>query len=151
MIISQAAFPNGCSTGAYSSKVDRFMHPSLAYSLASALAQESGKEALILIGPNGTQRATRAEVDAHARYAAHQLLANDVEAGDVVLMLMDHAYESLPILIGVLYMGAVPMVLPYVTPQTTPAQQRERLAGLVRFFQPKAIITLPRFHTELMG
>jgi hypothetical protein len=56
MIISQAAFPNGCSTGAYSSKVDRFMHPSLAYSLASALAHESGKEALILIGQNSTLR-----------------------------------------------------------------------------------------------
>lgn len=127
------------------------MHPSLAHSLASALAQESDKEALVLIGPSGTQRATRAEVDAHARYSAQRLIANGVKPGDVILMLMEHAYESLPIFIGALYMGAVPMVLPYLTPQTTPAQQGERLAGLVRFFQPKAIITLPRFHAELMG
>jgi acyl-CoA synthetase (AMP-forming)/AMP-acid ligase II/lauroyl/myristoyl acyltransferase len=122
---------------------------SFAHALETALAQESYKEALVLVGPDGEQHVTRAEVDAHARYSAHRLLASGIQPGDVIVMLIEHAYEAVPMFVGALYIGAVPMVLPYLTPQSSVLHQRERLSGLVKFFHPKAILTLPRFQADL--
>ena len=125
------------------------MHPSLTYALQSALAQNADKEALVLLGPTGEQRATCAEIDAHARDTAHRLIQNGIQPGDILLILLDHTYEAIPMFLGALYMGAVPMIMPHLTAQSTPAQQAERIAGLITFFKPTGVLTVPRFQAEI--
>jgi acyl-CoA synthetase (AMP-forming)/AMP-acid ligase II len=94
---------------------------SMAHIIQMNLAQEPTKEVFIMVGPEGEQHITCAEIDAHARYSAQRLLASGVKAGDLLLMLLEHAYEPIPLFLGALYIGAIPMVLPYFVAQKHPS------------------------------
>jgi non-ribosomal peptide synthetase component F len=86
-----------------SSQMEYSMPSSLAHALHSALAQDPDQEALVLMGPDGNQHATRAQIDVHARYTAQHLLEIGVQPGDIIPIMLEHAYEAIPMLLGTLY------------------------------------------------
>ncbi len=80
---------------------------------------------------------------------AAMLRANDVRAGDVVVIILQHGEPLLDAFWGAVLHGAVPSILPPLTEKLLPERYRKDLAALMHVTQPAAILTYSAFAEEV--
>ncbi len=92
----------------------------------------------------------RALVRGAAGYA--QALARaGVNAGDVVIVILQHGADLISGFWGAVLHGAVPSIMPFLTEKLAPERYRQDLAALIQTTRPAAIITYPEFVAEVQG
>jgi fatty-acyl-CoA synthase len=74
---------------------------------------------------------------------------NEVQPGDVILLILQHGVDLLYAYFGAILYGAVPSIMPFLTEKLLPERYRSDLAGLVSISQPSAIVTYRDFEPEV--
>jgi fatty-acyl-CoA synthase len=77
------------------------------------------------------------------------LTRNNIQSGDVVLLILQHGIDLLYAYFGTILHGAIPSIMPFLTEKLLPERYRADLAALVSVTQPTAIITYRDFETEV--
>jgi fatty-acyl-CoA synthase len=74
---------------------------------------------------------------------------NEIHAGEVVLIILQHGMDLLYAYFGIVLHGAIPSIMPFLTEKLLPERYRTDLAALVAVTQPTAIITYRDFEAEV--
>lgn len=74
---------------------------------------------------------------------------NQIQPGDVVLLILQHSLDLLYAYYGAVLHGAIPSIMPFLTEKLLPERYRADLASLVAVTQPAAIVTYPDFESEV--
>jgi fatty-acyl-CoA synthase len=74
---------------------------------------------------------------------------NEIHAGEVVLIILQHGIDLLYAYFGIVLHGAIPSIMPFLTEKLLPERYRTDLAALVAVTQPTAIITYREFEAEV--
>ncbi|MCB0190787.1 MAG: AMP-binding protein [Anaerolineae bacterium] len=115
---------------------------SLVQALKNQVNRHADKVVLTFLQADQTVRTvTYAQLDHDATQYAQALHHQGVAPRDVVALIFDHGYALVAAFWGAVYLGAVPTIFPYVTPQTPPKIYKERVEPLLKFSQAKAILT----------
>ena len=72
---------------------------------------------------------------------------NDIQPGEVVILILQHGIDLLYAYFGVILHGAIPSIMPFLTEKLLPELYHADLASLVGVTQPTAIITYPEFES----
>lgn len=72
-----------------------------------------------------------------------------VEAGDVVVLILQHGSDLIYAFFGAVLHGAIPAVMPFLTEKLSPEQYRKSLTALFEITRPAAVITYPEFQAEV--
>jgi fatty-acyl-CoA synthase len=98
----------------------------------------------MVIHENGMQeRVSAGQFHQDALVYAQKLNALGVRAGDLVVLVLRHSRELLSAFWGMLYLGAIPSIFPFLTEKLDPVVYRERVRTLVVQSQARALITFP--------
>jgi fatty-acyl-CoA synthase len=90
----------------------------------------------------------RAIVDGAYGYA--QVLAKEgVQAGEIVILILQHGPELVLAYWGTILAGAVPSIMPFLTEKLSPERYRADLTALIEVTKPRAIVTYREFAPEL--
>ncbi len=117
--------------------------PTLLDCARDLLADSPERSALTLILPDGTQTvSTLAFFEQAARYA-HALERAGVRPGDLVVLVLQHGSEVLYSFWGAMLLGAVPSIMPFLTPKLDPDRYYDSVRQLVALSEVKAVITYP--------
>ncbi|MDY6874422.1 MAG: AMP-binding protein [Chloroflexota bacterium] len=81
--------------------------------------------------------------------AQRQLEKEDVQAGEVVLLIFQHGRDLIETYFGAILHGAIPSIMPYLTEKLQPERYRKDLAALIEVTQPDAIFTYVEFEPEV--
>jgi len=92
---------------------------------------------------------TYAELVRGASGVASTLRKNNIQPGDVVLLILQHGIDLLYAYFGIILHGAIPSIMPFLTEKLLPERYRADLAALVAVTQPTAIFTYPDFEGEV--
>lgn len=98
------------------------------------------------------------QADAHVTY--HELITqsakyaraleqNGVAPGEVVILILQHSLDLVYAYFGVILLGAVPSIMPFLTEKLLPEKYRHDLNSLIEITQPAAIITYEEFKPEI--
>ena len=71
--------------------------------------------ALYFVTPNGEQAISTREFFEHAAEVAHALKQNGIQAGDLVVLVLEHSLDVLYSFWGAILLGAVPSIFPFLT------------------------------------
>ncbi len=74
---------------------------------------------------------------------------NDIQPGEVVLLILQHGIDLLYAYFGAVMHGAIPSIMPFLTEKLLPERYRADLAALVSVTQPTAIVTYRDFEAEV--
>jgi fatty-acyl-CoA synthase len=125
---------------------------SLAEPLLDRAARRPDEPALVLIEDDGSEsRLTIGELDRRAAAAAAALAGHGIAPGAVVLLALRHSVDLVAFLLGTLYHGGLPSILPYLPPGPNPARLGQQIEELVTRSGAKAVITLPALRSGLSG
>ena len=107
--------------------------PNTLLDCAHYLTEHAGDNtALTLITPDDTRQFTyRAFFNEAARYA-RALEKAGVEPGDLVVLVLQHGEEVLFGFWGAMLLGAVPSIMPFLTPKLDPKRYYDSVSQLVR-------------------
>lgn len=72
-----------------------------------------------------------------------------VEAGDVVVLILQHGSDLIYAFFGAVLHGAIPAIMPFLTEKLSPEQYRKSLTALFEITRPAAVITYPEFQAEV--
>jgi fatty-acyl-CoA synthase len=72
-----------------------------------------------------------------------------VQAGDVILLILQHSVDLLYAYYGAVLHGAIPSIMPFLTEKLLPERYRADLSRLVSVTQPTSIVTYPDFELEV--
>jgi fatty-acyl-CoA synthase len=72
-----------------------------------------------------------------------------VQAGEVVVLIMQHGMDLIYSFFGAVLHGAVPSIMPFLTEKLSPERYRSDLSALIEVTKPAAIITYIDFEQEL--
>lgn len=113
------------------------------------------RTALTLIQPDETQTiACRAFFEQAARYA-QALEKAGVRRGDLVVLVLQHGGEVLYAFWGAMLLGAIPSIMPFLTPKLDPEHYYASVRQLVALSEVRAVITygemLPALRERLAG
>jgi fatty-acyl-CoA synthase len=124
--------------------------PNTLLDCARHLAQDlPDRTALTLIAPDGTQTITYREFfDQAARYA-RALEKAGVRPRDLVVLVLQHGGDVLYSFWGAMLLGAVPSIMPFLTPKLDPDRYYDSVRQLVALSQVKAVITYPDMQPSL--
>jgi|WetSurMetagenome_2_1015567.scaffolds.fasta_scaffold34273_3 fatty-acyl-CoA synthase len=75
--------------------------------------------------------------------------AHNIQAGEVVLLILQHGINLLYAYYGAVLHGAIPSIMPFLTEKLLPERYRADLAALVGVTQPTAIVTYTDFEPEV--
>ncbi|MDP1713604.1 MAG: AMP-binding protein [Anaerolineales bacterium] len=81
------------------------------------------------------------------RYA-RSLAREEIKAGEVVLLILQHGEDLAFSFFGAVLHGAIPAIMPFLTEKLSPEKYRADLAALISITKPTAIITSPEFEDE---
>lgn len=123
--------------------------PTLLDCARDLLADSPERTALTLILPDGTQTiSTRAFFEGAARYA-HALERAGVRPGDLVVLVLQHGPEVLYSFWGAMLLGAIPSIMPFLTPKLDPDRYYDSVRQLVALSEVRAVITYPEMEPTL--
>jgi acyl-CoA synthetase (AMP-forming)/AMP-acid ligase II len=130
--------------------------PNTLLDCARQLAQDMpDRIALTLIAPDGTQAITYREFFNQAARYAHALEKAGVRPHDLVVLVLQHSADVLYSFWGAMLLGAVPSIMPFLTPKLDPERYYDSVRQLVALSQVKAVITYadmqPSLETHLAG
>ncbi len=74
---------------------------------------------------------------------------NNIQPGDVVLLILQHGVDLLFAYYGAVLHGAIPSIMPFLTEKLLPERYRADLTALVSVTQPTAIVTYRDFEPEV--
>ena len=72
-----------------------------------------------------------------------------IDAGDVVVLILQHGDSLLYAFYGSILYGAIPSIMPFLTEKLAPEKYRRDLAALIAVTKPSAIVTYPEFLEEV--
>jgi len=72
-----------------------------------------------------------------------------IQAGDVILLILQHDVDLLYAYFGAVLLGAIPSIMPFLTEKLLPERYRTDLAELVSHSRPTAIVTYREFELEI--
>ena len=84
-----------------------------------------------------------------ASVCARRLEREGIQAGDVVVLILQHGEELVYCFWGAILQGAIPSIMPFLTEKLSPERYRADLSALISVTRPAAIITYPDFEGEL--
>ncbi len=106
--------------------------------------------ALVIIEDDGTEKQVSVgELHGMALTFARALDRAGIEPGDLVALVLMHSVELVGAFWGVLYLGAIPSILPYLTEKMNPVRYAERVEILIGHAGAKAVLASDDF-TELL-
>ncbi len=116
--------------------------PETLIACAARLATDSADTtAVTLITPDGSHAITyRAFFEQAARYA-RALEKAGVQRGDLVVLVLQHGADVLYSFWGAMLLGAVPSIMPFLTPKLDPSHYYDSVRQLVALSAVKAVIT----------
>jgi acyl-CoA synthetase (AMP-forming)/AMP-acid ligase II len=80
---------------------------------------------------------------------ARTLARERIEAGEVVVLILQHGEDLVYAFWGAILHGAIPSIMPFLTEKLSPERYRADLSALISVTQPAAIITYPEFEEEV--
>jgi len=83
--------------------------------------------------------------DSFARTLARQ----EIQPGEVVVMILQHSEELIYSFWGTILHGAIPSIMPFLTEKLSPERYRADLASLISVTRPAAIVTYPEFEVDV--
>ena len=81
------------------------------------------------------------------RYAL-TLSREEIKAGEVVLLILQHEPDLAFSFWGAVLCGAIPAIMPFLSEKLSPERYRADLASLISITKPAAIITSAEFESE---
>jgi len=72
-----------------------------------------------------------------------------IQAGDVVVLVLEHGEELVCSFFGAVLRGAIPSIMPFLTEKLSPERYRADLAALIAVSRPAAIVTYLAFEPEV--
>ena len=81
------------------------------------------------------------------RYAL-TLSREEIKAGEVVLLILQHGQDLAFSFWGAVLRGAIPAIMPFLSEKLSPERYRADLASLISITKPAAIITSAKFESE---
>jgi len=117
---------------------------------ARRLAQDvPDRVALTLIIPDGMQTITYGEFFTQAARYAHALEKAGVRPHELAVLVLQHGPEVLYSFWGAMLLGAIPSIMPFLTPKLDPDRYYHSVRQLVELSQVKAVITYPDMQPSL--
>jgi len=109
---------------------------------ARTLAEtRGGDRALTLIEPEGSVTVTYREFFERAAQYAHALEGAGVGPGELVVLVLQHGGDVLYSFWGAMLLGAVPSIMPFLTPKLDPEHYYASIRQLVALSEVRAVIT----------
>jgi acyl-CoA synthetase (AMP-forming)/AMP-acid ligase II len=118
--------------------------------LAQLYTERPDRAAVILQHAGQEDRTiTYRELLSGASAYANTLCRENIQPGDVVVLILQHGADLIFSFWGAILHGAIPSIMPYLTEKLAPEQYRADLAALISVTQPAAVITYPQFEAEV--
>jgi acyl-CoA synthetase (AMP-forming)/AMP-acid ligase II len=92
---------------------------------------------------------TYAQMLTRAVGAQRMLESQNIQPGEVVLLILQHGEPLIMAYFGAILHGAIPSIMPYLTEKLQPERYRADLAALIDVTRPAAIITYAGFEEEV--
>lgn len=80
---------------------------------------------------------------------ANTLRRENINPGEVVILILQHGIDLIAAFWGAILHGAIPSIMPYLTEKLSPEQYRADLATLISITKPAAVVTYPQFAKEV--
>ncbi len=80
---------------------------------------------------------------------ANALERENIQAGEVVILILQHGENLIHSYFGTVLHGAVPSIMPFLTEKLSPERYRADLSALISITRPAAIITYAEFEEEV--
>jgi fatty-acyl-CoA synthase len=80
---------------------------------------------------------------------ARTLAREKIQAGEVVVLILQHSEELLYSFWGAILHGGIPSIMPFLTEKLSPERYRADLASLISVTKPAAIVTYPEFESDV--
>ncbi len=97
--------------------------------------------AVTLLARERAQSVTYGAFFAQAARYAHALEAVGVQRGDLVVLVLQHGADVLYSFWGAMLLGAIPSIMPFLTPKLDPDRYYESVRKLVALSRVKAVVT----------
>jgi acyl-CoA synthetase (AMP-forming)/AMP-acid ligase II len=82
------------------------------------------------------------------RYA-RTLERESIQAGEVVVLILQHGEDLVYAFWGTILHGAIPSIMPFLTEKLSPERYKADLSALISVTRPAAIVTYPEFESEV--
>jgi len=92
---------------------------------------------------------TRGQLMIGAASYAENLSRNEIQPGEVVILILQHGEDLLYAFWGAILHGAIPSIMPFLTEKLSPERYRTDLSALISATQPAAIVTYPEFESDV--
>jgi len=79
----------------------------------------------------------------------NRLIKNDINQGDIVVIILPHGKELIYAYFGCVLNGSIPSIMPYLTEKLIPDKYKQDLHALFSITQPECIITYQEFSNDL--
>ncbi|MBN1201463.1 MAG: AMP-binding protein [Anaerolineae bacterium] len=124
--------------------------PNTLIDCARVLAEQAAdRTALTLISPDETHHVTYGEFFNQAARYARALEKVGVEPHDLVVLVLQHGEEVLYAFWGAMLLGAIPSIMPFLTPKLDPEHYYDSVRKLVELSEVKAVVTYPDMQLTL--
>ncbi len=113
----------------------------LVSSLIARAQSHPRRTALTFIEKGVGHSISSAQLLERSKAAAAQLAAGGVQAGDLVILVLQHSLELIYSFWGAALLGAIPSIFPFLTEKLDPDLYRQRVKSLVEHSEAKAVVT----------
>ncbi len=107
---------------------------------AAVYLQHSGKPDLPI-----TYRQLLRGANAYARTYERER----IQAGEVVILILQHGEDLIHSFWGAILHGAIPSIMPFLTEKLSPERYRADLSALISVTKPAAVVTYPEFEQDV--
>ncbi len=92
---------------------------------------------------------TAADLLAGANAYAEAYAQEDIQPGEVVVLILQHGADLVFSFYGAILHGAIPSIMPFLSEKLSPENYRKDLAALISITRPSALVTYPEFENEV--
>ncbi len=117
--------------------------------LRECYENDPDRVALILQSQNEDISITYRELLDQAAAYANQYQKSGIEAGEPIILLLQHGRALIESFFGAVLHGAIPAIMPFLTEKLSPERYRNALKSLIQITKPTAIVTYPEFESEV--
>ncbi len=72
-----------------------------------------------------------------------------IQAGEVVILILQHGEDLIYSFWGAILRGAIPSIMPFLTEKLSPERYRADLSALISVTKPAAVVTYPEFENDV--
>ncbi|MCZ2127767.1 MAG: AMP-binding protein [Anaerolineales bacterium] len=120
--------------------------------LRAAYLEAPDKVSVILQHANqADQTLTYRDILRGANRYAQTYVREGVQAGEVVVLILQHGADLVHAFWGAILHGAIPSIMPFLSEKLAPEKYRADLASLISITRPSAIVVQPEFESDARG